>query len=135
MNDWTQEDRAEQGLQRNRTPDGTCKYALIRLDKLRSDADDDSCSDSVGAGAVLDFLLGKHHTLFPLDTLLLRKYVELGGVDNREECFVIKLKDEHAPSTLDQYANSARARGLTAIADDVQALAERSRAMQTKRPD
>lgn len=38
MNDWTQEDRAEQGLQRNRTPDGTCKYALIRLDKLRDDA-------------------------------------------------------------------------------------------------
>jgi len=134
MNDWTQEDRAEQGLQRNRTPDGTCKYALIRLDKLRDDAA--LPGNEVAQNVLHDLVAGKRGASPKWVSVIdLLPYVELGGVDNREECFVVKLKDEHAPSTLDQYANSARARGLTAIADDVQALAERSRAMQTKRPD
>lgn len=76
-------------LVRNTTEDGTCKYALVRLDKVRK--------------------------LHPAKQLRAKNLMlelgdlgifELAGKNDPEECFVIKLKDIHAPHALFAYARS-----------------------------
>lgn len=134
MADWTVEDRAVLGLQRNRTSDGTCKYAVIRLDKLRDAA---ALPGNEVAQNVLHDLVAANRGADPkwVTIVDMLPYVELGTVGDPEENFVIKLKDENAAFALDHYANAARSNGQTKLADDVQELAERSRAMQKKRAD
>lgn len=121
-------------LDRNMTDDGSCKYALIRLDKLRLDAENDSNPNCVEAATILEFLLNKGR-LSSESARVLREYIELGRPGDSEECFVLKLKDQNAAFALEQYANSARTYGMPEFADRVLELADRSRKMATKRPD
>ncbi len=104
-------------LIRNTTPDGACKYALFRLDKMR--ADDIS----------LDALLNQ---LGPF-----AEYFELADIGSSEEAFVIKLKDENSTPALVAYALSAHDTGHTELAEDVMGLLPRSgtRSPFCKKPD
>jgi hypothetical protein len=103
-------------LTRNATPDGKCKYALVRLDKLRA------MKDQLGAG----------EALFALEQLGLIDYGEPG---TENEFFALKLKDENAANALDAYAEAA---GWTdeELSEDVTQLAERARYHPSRhRPD
>ncbi len=80
-------------MQRNIQPDGICKYALIRLDKL-SKWDRDSLIRSVDRM--------KHERV-----LVSSAVIEFGKKFDDEECFVVKLKDINAEEALIAYANAA----------------------------
>lgn len=90
-------------LIRNTTNDGSCKYALIRLDKIH--------------WSIKLFLI-------PLFKLI-NKYIELGEPNSSQEFFVVKLKDKFAKRTLLAYADAAQDfdKGYS---DQVRELAERS---------
>lgn len=78
-----------QRLVRNTTPDGSCKYGLVRMDKIR--------------------LMGKEQqqaVLALLDKLKSAGVYETAGKEETEEAFVIKLKDIHACHALFAYARS-----------------------------
>ena len=107
-------------LTRNTTTDGSCKYALIRLDKLRNDRGADS-------------KLCKALPNIP-DKVFIENYVEIGEPGTEEEFFVIKLKDLNAASALEYYASSIQDKDPE-LAQDVFELAERSRNMAYKQPD
>jgi hypothetical protein len=76
-------------LIRETTPDGKCKYAIVRLDKLRAMEAQDA-----------DYTQGmKSH----LDALCQNGLLEYGEPGTAEECFVIKLKDRFAYPALVAY--------------------------------
>jgi hypothetical protein len=100
-------------LVRNLTEDGKCKYALLRVDKLRAMRN-----------------LGPRPAVEDSIKILERAgLLEWAGKGDPEEAFVIKLKDCHAPLALTAYAESARNRPSAKdheLADDVIELAQRA---------
>lgn len=104
-------------LTRNTTIDGHCKYALVRLDKLR-DAKSHP-SEELGAIAVLS----KSGIL------------EFGEPGTEEECFVIKLKDKFAPLVLRQYAWEALVEDPELSKDVLELAARAENHPNRKRPD
>lgn len=95
-------------LIRNTTTDGTCKYALLRLDKMRKDGVNVSPEE-------LKERLGD-----------LAKYLEIGEPCTSEEFFVIKLKDIHSKPALRAYGIAAINNGFGDLGDEVLDLAERA---------
>jgi hypothetical protein len=93
-------------LVRNTTPDGTCKYALIRLDKLPSLGEDPQVAQA-------------------LKLLADKGLLEYGLPHAEDEFFAIKLKDVHAQAALLAYANHAKAT-QPEFAKEIFALAQRS---------
>jgi hypothetical protein len=95
-------------LMRNVTPDGQCKYAAIRMDRLA--------------------LLPTDQQRDALTALML-----LNGMDllenprpgEREEFFLVKLKDRNSPEALLAYAAKAEPRDPE-LAGDVRELAARA---------
>lgn len=81
-------------LVRNQTEDGKCKYALVRLDRLRL-LEGGSPNDSY------------HQALNILEK---GGFLEYAGKGDPQEAFVIKLKDVHAPAALQAYELSAATR-------------------------
>lgn len=79
-------------LIRHTTPDGKCKYALVRLDKLRAAKISNSQTN-----AVIETDAALRH----LSACGLLEYGEPG---TPEECFVIKLKDQFALKALEAYS-------------------------------
>lgn len=78
-------------LIRNTTADGRCKYALVRLDKLRAMPQDSLIAASAAQS---------------LDNLAALGFLEYGEKGSEEECFVIKLKDRFSAPALACYANT-----------------------------
>ena len=78
-------------LIRNTTEDGRCKYALVRLDKLRK-LPPESLMVQNAAKA--------------LDELCATGLLEYGEKGSTEECFVIKLKDRFSAPALACYAKT-----------------------------
>lgn len=76
-------------LVRNTTPDGSCKYGLVRMDKIRT-------MEKAQQEAVLSML----------SRLESVGVFELGKKGDPEEFFAIKLKDIHAAPALLAYAKS-----------------------------
>ena len=108
-------------LLRNERTDGTCKYALIRMDKLAK-----ACNENDNLKEMLINAVGKD---FVAD------YVEFGEVGSPDEFLTIKVKDINAPAALFGYATAA-IKTDPEIANDVLAL--RVRAIDyttTKQPD
>jgi hypothetical protein len=95
-------------LMRNITPDGFCKYAAIRNDKISKL----NTSDKAGAQQAME-------------TLALLGVLENPKVGDPEEFFLIKLKDVNAPHALAEYAGVARYTDAE-LADDVRELSERA---------
>ena len=90
-------------LQRNITEDKTCKYAIVRLDKLRQ-LEQSSGKDSRNK-------LGRRDSddtiaQSGLDDLFVLGLLEYGKPGDDEECFVIKLKDQFAEPALAAYIRS-----------------------------
>lgn len=79
-------------LTRNTTPDGRCKYAIVRLDKLRKLPPESLIAQSAAKA---------------LDELAAIGLLEYGEKGSEEEFFVIKLKDLNAPYALRVYAFAA----------------------------
>lgn len=89
-------------LTREHTPDGSCKYALIRLDKVRELAADQGIDN-------LHERAGKMQNIaVALDTLKDCGVLETADVKSQEEFFVLKLKDQHSRVALLAYAESVR---------------------------
>lgn len=97
-------------LIRNTTPDGKCKYALVRLDKIRKSTDGNKVESQVC-----------------LERLEKLGFLEYAGKNDNEEAFVIKLKDAYAYKALLSYAHTASDCGDSELAMDVEELALRSR--------
>lgn len=93
-------------LVRNTTPDGTCKYALVRLDKFPSPDEDPQATEA-------------------LKLLQDRGLLEYGLAHTENEFFAIKLKDTHAQAALLAYASHAKAT-QPEFAKEIFALAQRS---------
>jgi len=95
-------------LIRNTTPDGTCKYALIRLDKLRN--------------------TGYFKSVERFDRALtwIADFVEYGLPGHRDEFFVIKLQDKNARAALLAYAEEADKNGDIELAVEVRGLADKA---------
>ena len=121
-------------LTRNLTADGTCKYALIRLDKLRQ------------AGITMDTLkadLKDVHLVQPIPEIpssewpavTLGDMVEFGEVGTPDEFLVIKVKDVNAPYGLFAYAEAAGATDRE-LQSEVLDIVARSKACAVKKlPD
>jgi hypothetical protein len=77
-------------LMRNTTQNGSCKYAAIRLDKIRALEDMDQLDDALSAMVTLKKL----------------GLMEMGKIGDADEFFLIKLKDRHSQAALIAYANS-----------------------------
>lgn len=116
-------------LVRNTTEDGSCKYALIRLDKIREaiarkDGSPEACS------TLLDILIsgGQDNEGNPrrITATVPFSVIELGKPGSDDEFFVIKLQDVNAPAALEAYAKSAWLNGDEEFARDVTELALRS---------
>ena len=88
-------------LTRNTTTDGRCKYAIVRLDKLRKFPG----SSIIAAQAVK-----------ALEELAGHGLLEYGEKGSEEECFVLKLKDQFTAWTLEAYVGRVR------IAADIQSF-------------
>lgn len=84
-------------LQRNLSDDGTGKYALIRLDKLREAGLLDHFIGALESGG---FIFGPQD-----DAQDLNDFVELNRKSDPEEAVVLKLKDQFAPVALYAYAD------------------------------
>lgn len=95
-------------LVRNTTEDGTCKYALIRLDKLQA---------SEGP-LTKEKILAVAGDLAP--------YIEFGLPNTEDEFFTIKLKDINAKAALDAYAVSASQNADDELSNDVLQLSFRA---------
>jgi hypothetical protein len=76
-------------LVRNTTSDGSCKYGLVRMDKIRQ-------MPKVQQTAIL----------VVIDQLKAAGVYEAAGRNDPEEVFCIKLKDIHATHALYAYARS-----------------------------
>ncbi len=110
-------------LIRNTTEDGRCKYAIVRLDKLRKMEQSEPTHGWLNRARVA------------LGTLKGLGLLEYGEKGSEEECFVIKLKDINAPAALMAYAISAAHRDEE-LATDVEELAERAACHPNKKqPD
>lgn len=96
-------------LMRNITPDGFCKYAAIRNDKIAKL----NTSDKAGAHQAME-------------TLALLGVLENPKVGDEEEFFLIKLKDRRAPKPLLTYAMVSEEEGDKEMAEDVREMAQRS---------
>lgn len=81
-------------LVRNTTKDGRCRYALVRLDKIRN----------LPMGTEMEKSAAR-----ALDTLAAFGFLEYGEVGSKEEHFVIKLRDHFAPSALNRYRQAVLA--------------------------
>jgi hypothetical protein len=102
-------------LERNKTPGGHGKYAVVRLNKVNADGD-----------------IEAHDSL---NRLAVGGFVEFGSVGDVNEFFVVKLKDQYAEPALRAYAEAARADDPE-YAADVIALADRAAAHpHRKKPD
>jgi hypothetical protein len=98
-------------LIRNTTSDGKCKYAIVRLDKLRK----------LNGGVPWDYYKQALHMLEK------EGYLEYGQPGTEEECFVLKLKDHCTPFALFEYAKAAQKAGMPSdYVADVCELAERA---------
>lgn len=95
-------------LMRNVTPNGQCKYAAVRMDKLQA-LSDDSKEKAVRA-------------LLQLSALGLLENPVPG---EQEEFFLIKLKDRHSRRALEAYASSALTTDAE-LASEVMALSKRA---------
>lgn len=95
-------------LTRNETPDGKCKYALVRLDKLRKLSEDDRLIAESAAQMLVKMGL-----------------LEYGEPGSEDEFFAIKLKDINAPGGLEGYAIRASATDAE-LSKDVMELAGRA---------
>lgn len=106
-------------LIRNTTADGTCKYALIRLDKLRS------------AGYFISI------ERFGMALAWIADFVEYGFPKRQDEFFVIKLQDQNARAALLAYAEEAKKNGDDQLACEVNELADRAGELSefVKNPD
>jgi hypothetical protein len=82
-------------LTRNTDPDGVCKYALVRLDRMHP----------IHRARFVSLLRKSSSTMYVvgMDTPL---RVELGEKGSAEEFFVLKLKDRHSVAALLAYASS-----------------------------
>lgn len=89
-------------LIRYTTEDGSCKYGLLRLDKMRAD------------GAPLDQI---HKQLGALG-----RYFEHAGCGSCEEALVIKLKNASSPAIIGAYVAAAYNNGDAELAEDVSKL-------------
>lgn len=144
-------------LQRNITQDGKCKYAIVRLDKLRALQKTYPPMVSAKPGDA------DQAATAALQTLERLNLIEYGEPGSPEECFVIKLKDKFCAPTLITYHeeimaefnktksaieilksipnNSAvqqledRATSLIQFAKDLHQLIDRARSTKTKIPD
>lgn len=116
-------------LTRNTTNDGKCKYAIVRLDKLREmEAKLETRPFAPVPGDLNDARVA-------LDLLGKVGLIEYGEPGTQEEFFVLKLKDENAASALEAYAESADFSDEE-LGDEVFELSERSRNHPArKRPD
>ena len=76
-------------LVRNTTSDGSCKYALLRIDKMLKD----------GEFTFIQDFLEKYPEL--------KEYIEFGQPHSEEEFFVIKLKDINSTRALTAYVLEA----------------------------
>lgn len=107
-------------LIRNTTSDGRCKYALVRLDKLRKFPRGSFMTEE--AAKALDSLA----------SIGLLEYGEKGSV---EEFFTVKLKDIAAPAALLAYSKAIVTVDAE-LAKDVEQLAKRAmERLDCKRPD
>jgi len=103
-------------LIRNITEDGTCKYGLIRLDKIRE----------AGLMEELQRVLGEYmHEPTGNKGVALNDFVEFGLPNTEEEFFVVKLKDINSHDTLMEYASRAKLQDID-FAEDIQELAQRA---------
>ena len=102
-------------LIRNHSVDGKCKYALLRLDKMR--VQNPTLYAELSAG---------NPTFSTAADLL--PFLEWGEKHSKEEFFVVKLKDCNAGHALEQYANAAYSSGDADLGRDVMELSERARA-------
>lgn len=93
-------------LVRNTTQDGTCKYALVRLDKAKALTADDLPAFNLAVGLLEDMGV-----------------LEYGKKGDPDEFFAIKLKDVWSKPALVAYAQNCMDREL---ARDVMDLAYRS---------
>jgi hypothetical protein len=97
-------------LQRNITEDQTCKYAIVRLDKLRALEANAGKTGKPGNDKFgrrnTDHGIARCH----LGELLILGLLEYGKPGDNEECFVIKLKDQFAVPALDAYIRSVQNR-------------------------
>lgn len=106
-------------LTRNISPDGLCKYAAVRNDKI-ADLDEAGFKAAQDAMSVLAGL----------------GVLENPKAGDPEEFFLIKLKDMHAPAGLWAYAADAEVNGDGQLAQDVYDLSRRADARpDRKRPD
>lgn len=99
-------------LTRNTTSDGRCKYALVRLDKIRAAQEQDPTVQAA------------------LKLLENRGLLEYGEKGSEEEAFTIKLKDRFAADALQAYASKVRQSTSTEewreYADEIDEIAVRS---------
>lgn len=95
-------------LMRNTTPDGQCKYAAIRMDTLAT-LPADQQRDALTAMMLLNGM----------------GVLENPRPGEREEFFLVKLKDRHSTQALDAYATSIQPHDPE-FAADVSELADRS---------
>ncbi len=102
-------------LVRNTTPDGSCKYGLIRLDKIRQMPEEQRKAVS----SMIEKLEGIG-------------VVEMAGKGDKEEVFCIKLKDIHAAPALRAYATSCVLFDEE-LAQDIFGLARRAAVFQGAR--
>lgn len=106
-------------LVRNTRTDGTCKYALLRLDKLREAKGDLTKEDILAIAGDL------------------APYIEFGEIGTEEEFFVIKLKDWCSRKALLTYASTAKWIEDYELEKDVRELAKRAGSLNPwcKQPD
>jgi len=95
-------------LVRNTQTNGTCKYALIRLDKMRKDGVFRSIPDFIDKYPELE------------------NYVEFGRPHSKEEFFVIKFKDLASTQTLITYAEEAKRLGDEEFSNEIIELLSRT---------
>lgn len=89
-------------LTRHTTPDGRCKYAIVRMDKLRT-------AERVASVADLNWaprLVAAQNAVKILNELNLIEFSEPGS---REESFTLKLKDQFAAQALRAYRDEVLA--------------------------
>lgn len=89
-------------LVRNTTDDGSCKYALIRIDKIRKKLTDSKADALSSICNYVRLLLSITDT----NNGPLKDCVEFGEPKTENEFFVIKLKDIHSKAALLAYADN-----------------------------
>lgn len=97
-------------LVRNTTCDGKCKYAIVRLDKIRLNQ-----IGGYGEEVIDDAIV----------TLTNAGVLEFGQKGSEEECFVLKLKDIFTAAALHEYAHRIQIHaGLSIVAGRIEEAQE-----------